>query len=153
MKRRWIYWVSMGLLAAICLGAGALYGRRRESNDSMSVNTMNEIQGVGRLKIHDGNLEEFKHVASQFMQVVRTKDAGTLQYELYFNSDQTECLVLEKYRDVQSLLEHQKNVSGLMDALLKTCTVSSVVCGTATPELVKALGGSPVPLFSPYLTL
>jgi quinol monooxygenase YgiN len=113
---------------------------------------MTEIQGIGRLKIRDGQLEEFKRVASQFMQVARTKDAGTLQYELYFNKDQTECLVLERYRDVPALLEHANNVSGLMDALLKTCTGSSVVCGTTTPELVDALAGSPVQLFSPHLT-
>jgi len=70
---------------------------------------MNEIQGIARLKIHDGKLEEFKRAASQCMQVVRTKDTGTLQYELYFNEDQTECLVLERYRDVQALLQHQNN--------------------------------------------
>jgi quinol monooxygenase YgiN len=114
---------------------------------------MDEIQGIGRLKIHDGKLEEFKRVASQCMQVVRAKDTGTLQYELYFNEDQTECLVLERYRDVQSLLQHQSNIGGLMDALLKTCTGSSEACGTATPELVKALKGSPVRLFRPYQAL
>jgi quinol monooxygenase YgiN len=114
---------------------------------------MNEIQGIGRLKIRDGKLEEFKRVASQFMQVVRAKDNGTLQYELYFNEDQSECLVLERYRDVQSLLEHQHNVGGLMDSLRKTCTGSSEVCGTPTPELLKALNGSPVRLLTPYRTL
>jgi quinol monooxygenase YgiN len=114
---------------------------------------MNEIQGIGRLKIRDGKLEEFKRVASQFMQVVRAKDNGTLQYELYFNEDQSECLVLERYRDVQSLLEHQHNIGGLMDALVTTCTGSSEVCATATPELIKALGASPVRLFSPYQTI
>jgi quinol monooxygenase YgiN len=153
MKRKWIYWVSTGLLAAICLGGGTLYIRRLESNHSRSLKIMNDIHGIGRLKIHDGKLNEFTRVASQFMQVVRTKDTGTLQYELYFNEDQTECLVLERYRDVQSLLEHHNNIGGLMDALLKTCTGSSEVCGTATPELIKALDGSPVRLFSPYLTL
>lgn len=114
---------------------------------------MTVIQGIGRLKIRDGKLEEFKRVASQFMQVARAKDAGTLQYELYFNEDQTECIVLERYRDVQSLLEHQHNVGEYMDSLLKTCTGSSEVCGTATPELLKALNGSPVRLFTPYQTL
>ena len=114
---------------------------------------MNEIQGIGRLKIRDGKLEEFKRVAFQFMQVARRKDNGTLQYELYFNEDETECIVLERYRDVQSLLEHQHNVGGLMDCLLKTCTGSSEVCGAATPELTRALEGSPVRLFSPYQTL
>jgi quinol monooxygenase YgiN len=110
---------------------------------------MNEIQGIARLQIHDGKLEAFKRVASQCMQVVRTKDTGTLQYELFFNEDQTECIVLERYRDVQSMLQHQSNIGGLMEALLKTCTGSSVACGTATTELFKALEGSPVPLFRP----
>jgi quinol monooxygenase YgiN len=110
---------------------------------------MNEIQGIARLKIHDGKLEEFKRVASECMQVARMKDAGTLQYELYFSEDQTECLVLERYRDVQSLLQHQNNIGGLMDDLFKTCTGSGVVCGEATPELIKALEGSPARLFSP----
>jgi len=115
---------------------------------------MTEIQGIGRLKIHDGKREEFKRVASQFMQVVRTKDTGTLQFELYLNEDQTECLVLERYRDVQSLLAHHNNIGGLMESLLKTCSPgTSEVCGTATPELIKALHGSPVRLFSPYQPL
>ena len=71
---------------------------------------MSEIQGIAILKIHDGKLEEFKRVASQCMQVVRTKDTGTLQYELYLNPDQTECLDLERYRDSQFLLEHMKHI-------------------------------------------
>ena len=110
---------------------------------------MNEIQGIARLKIHDGKLEEFKRAASQCMQVVRTKDTGTLQYELYFNEDQTECLVLERYRDVQALLQHQ-NIGRLMGTLLETCTGSGEACGKATPELIKALEGSPVRLFPLY---
>lgn len=114
---------------------------------------MNEILGIGRLKIHEGKLEEFKRVASQFMQVVRSRDTGTLQYALYFNADQTECIVLEKYRDFHALLDHQRHMGGLMEALLETCTVSSDALGDATPELIKALEGSPVRLFSPYQTL
>ena len=114
---------------------------------------MNEIQGIARLKIHDGKLEEFKRVASQCMQVARAKDTGTLQYELYFNEEQTECLVFERYRDVQSMLQHQNNIGGLMAALLETCSGSGDACGKPTPELVSALQGSPVRLFRPYQAL
>jgi hypothetical protein len=28
------------------------------------------------------------------MEIVRTKDTGTLQYDTYFNDDQPECIVL-----------------------------------------------------------
>src|SRR5882762_10871401 len=61
---------------------------RRKLNTRWGLAPMSEIQGIARLQIHDGKLEEFKRVASQCMQVVRTKDTGTLQYELYFNEDQ-----------------------------------------------------------------
>jgi len=115
--------------------------------------TMNEIQGIARLKIHDGKLEEFKRVSSQCMEVARTKDTGTSQYELYFNKDQTECLVLERYRDSQSLVDHLRNLGTLMDAMLKTCTAHGELCGNASPELVKGLEGSPVQLFTPYQSL
>ena len=123
------------------------------SATAKQLKTTNEIQGVARLKIHIGKLEEFKHVASQCMEVARAKDTGTLQYEMYFNSDQTECLVLERYRDSQSLLKHMKNIGDLMTAMLNTCTASGEVCGTASPELVKALDGAPVRLFVPYQAL
>ena len=52
-------------------------------------------------------------------------------------------------RDVQSLLQHQNNIGGQMDDLFKTCTGPGVVCGKATPELIKAPKGSPAQLFSP----
>src|SRR5256885_12809588 len=73
---------------------------------------MSELQCVARLKIHDGKLDEFKRLAAKCAELVRTKDTGTLQYELYFNSDNTECLVFERYRDSQALLDHHKNLGG-----------------------------------------
>ena len=114
---------------------------------------MTEIQGIARIKIHDGKLDEFKRVSTQCMDVVRTKDTGTLQYVLYLNEDQTECVVLERYRDSESLLQHMKNIGGLMQDMLNTSTISGEICGAATPELVKALDGAPVRLFSPYQDL
>jgi len=47
---------------------------------------MNELQCVARLKIRDGKLDDFKRLAVKCGELVRTKDTGTLQYELYFKS-------------------------------------------------------------------
>ena len=60
---------------------------------------MSELQGIGRFKFHEGKLEEFKRLSAQAMEIVRAKDTGTLQYEIYFSDDQSECIVLERYRD------------------------------------------------------
>ena len=92
---------------------------------------MSELQCVARLKIHDGKLDEFKRLAAKCAELVRTKDTGTLQYELYFNSDNTECLVFERYRDSQALLDHHKNLGDTMAAILQLAVRKgpTSVCG------------------------
>ena len=63
---------------------------------------MSELWGIARFKFHEGKLEEFKRLSAQAMEIVRTKDTGTLQYDVYFNDDQSECMVLERYRDSEA---------------------------------------------------
>ena len=48
------------------------------------------------------------------MEIVRTKDTGTLQYEIFFNDDETEAMVFERYRDIDAALEHFSHISHLM---------------------------------------
>ncbi len=60
---------------------------------------MSELQGIARSKFHEGELEEFKHLSAQCMEIVRTKDTGTLHYEISLNHDQSEYMVLARYRD------------------------------------------------------
>src|SRR5579864_1884661 len=91
----------------------------------LEVGAMSELQCVARLKIHAGKLDEFKRLAAKCTELVRTKDTGTLQYELYLNGDNTECLVFERYRDSQALLlDHFKNMGDTMTAIFQTCTGS-----------------------------
>lgn len=67
---------------------------------------MSGIQGIARQRIHPGKLEEFKRLAAECMRSAREKDTGTLPYDFYFNADETECIVYERYRDSAALLEH-----------------------------------------------
>ena len=57
------------------------------------IKAVSEIKGVNRFKFHEGKVEEFKRLSAQAMDIVRAKDTGTLQYEIYFNEDQSECVV------------------------------------------------------------
>ena len=111
---------------------------------------MSEIQGIARLKIHPGKLEEFKRVSDKCIEVVRKKDTGTLQYEIYLNDDQSECVVLERYRDSDALLAHHANIGTLMNEMMETCSGGGEVCGDVSKELRKQLDGSPVRVFSTY---
>jgi len=99
---------------------------------------MSALQVTARLTIHDGKLTEFKDVAARCMQIVREKDTGTLQYDWFFNDDETECVVQETYRDSEAVLEHIANMGETMGALLGVCDMDLEVFGSPSAALVAA---------------
>jgi quinol monooxygenase YgiN len=115
---------------------------------------MSELLGIARFKFHEGKLEEYKRLSAQAMEIVRTKDTGTLQYDIYLNDDQTECMVIERYRDSEALIEHGEHLGDLSGAILATVSVvHGEVLGEASEELRAGLAGSPVQLFTHYQSM
>ncbi len=114
---------------------------------------MSEIQGVARFKFHEGQVEEFKRLCAQVMDVVRAMDIGTLQYEIYLNDDQSEGVVYERYRHSEAVIEHATHVSDLMEAIFATGSVTSELLGQPSAELTALTAGSGVSLFRPFLSL
>jgi quinol monooxygenase YgiN len=114
---------------------------------------MNELQGIARVKIHEGKLEEYKRLNAQLIEIARTKDTGTLQYEVYFNEDETEAIVLERYRDSEALIEHAANQGDLRKAILATGSFSGELLGEPIAELRASLADSPVHLFTPFQSM
>jgi quinol monooxygenase YgiN len=114
---------------------------------------VSELQGIARYTFHEGKLEEFKRLSADAMEIVRTKDTGTLQYEIYFNDDQSEAIVLERYRNSEALIEHLANLGDLSEAILSTGSVSGELLGEPSAELRANLADVPVRLFTPYLSM
>ena len=109
---------------------------------------MNEIQVTARLTIHEGKLDDFKAVAAACLQSVREKDTGTLQYDWFFNEDQTVCEVRERYRDSEAVLEHIGNLGETFGVLLGVSDMSLKVYGTPSPALLKASEGLDMTVYS-----
>ena len=80
---------------------------------------MTTIRSRAHFKIHPGKLDEFKRLSTQCMQRTREKDKGTRAYEIFFNNDETECVVYEEYVDSQACIDHFKNMGELADAIFK----------------------------------
>jgi len=114
---------------------------------------MSELQGIARIKFHEGKVEEFKRVAARCMEIVRTQDTGTLQFEISFNDDESECFVLERYKDSEALIEHGAHLGELGEAILATGSVTGACLGEPSAVLRAQLAGSDVQLFTPYLSL
>jgi quinol monooxygenase YgiN len=113
---------------------------------------VSELLGIARFKFHEGKVEEFKRLSAQAMEIVRTKDSGTLQYDTYFNDDQSECIVIERYRDSEAAIEHAANLADVSAAVLATVSVvHGELLGEPSEELRANLADMEVPeLFAPY---
>ncbi|HEX7131823.1 MAG TPA: antibiotic biosynthesis monooxygenase [Iamia sp.] len=116
--------------------------------------TTTELQGIVRFRFHDGAVEEFKHLSAQCMEIVRAEDTGTLQYDTFFNDDETECIVIERFLDSEALIQHGENLAHLMDAITATGTVSGELLGDLSAELRSRFTvDDPVQLFTPWVRM
>jgi hypothetical protein len=120
---------------------------------SLEAGAVSEQQGIARFTFHEGDVEEFKRLSAQAMEIVRTQDTGTLQYEIYFNEDQSECIVLERYRDSAALIKHGVHLGDLSRAILATGSVSVELLGEPSAEIRAGLADGPIRLFTPYLSM
>jgi len=114
---------------------------------------MDEIKGIARVKFHPGKLDEWKRLTEEAMKIVRTRDTGTLQYEIFFNEDESEALVFERYRDADAALEHFSNIGHLMAPIMATASVTGEVLGTPNANMKKELEKGGPKLFTPWIAL
>jgi quinol monooxygenase YgiN len=115
---------------------------------------MSELTGIVRFKFHPGKVEEFKRLSAECMEIVRAKDTGTLQYDTFFNADESEAIVIERYRDADALMEHGANMAPMMDAILATGDCYGELLGDLPSELRHNFADEgPVQLFMPYAAL
>ena len=113
---------------------------------------MSELLGIARFRFHEGKLDEYKRLSARAMDIVRSKDSGTLQYDTYLNEDQSECVVIERYRDSEAAMEHAANLGDISAAVLAIVSVvHGELLGEPSAELRAKLADSDVPvLFTPY---
>ena len=116
---------------------------------------MSELLGIARFRFREGKREEYLRLSEQAMEVVRTTEPGTLQYDLYLNGDQSECMFIERYRDSEAAMAHAANLGDMFAAVLATVdVVHGELLGEPSAELREKLAGSDVPaLFTPYRSM
>ena len=122
-----------------------------QQGKSLEAGAVSELRGIAQFKFQERKLEEFKRLAARSMDV-RTKDTGTLQYDIYFNDDQSECIVHERYRDSEALIEHAAHLGDLNEAILATGYISGTgaLLGEPSAEMRAKMADSEVRLFTLY---
>lgn len=111
---------------------------------------MNNLQITARFQIHDGKLTDFKKLAEECLSIVKAKDKDRLQYDWYFDSAQTECVLREAYPDSNALLTHLGNIGEVFGKLLAVGDFSAEVYGQPSEELQKAISSLKIKSYTYY---
>jgi quinol monooxygenase YgiN len=64
------------------------------------------------------NLAEFKSIATEMLRSVEQQES-VLRYDMFFNSDSTQCVVLEEFSTPEAVFEHVKKNKVLLDQLVR----------------------------------
>ena len=117
----------------------------------MNRSAVREIQGIGRFKFREGELEEFKRLSAQLMEIVRSQDTGTLQYEIYFSEDQSDCIVSSGTGTRRRWSTTPGTLATWGGQSRDWCRASCLVSRATTSG--RSWSGSGVRLFRPFLSL
>lgn len=81
-------------------------------------NSHRKIYTYAKFSIHSGKTEEFKELARQCSDIVNAQEPSTLFYEWFMNANETECVAVDCYANVDAMLEHIKHIAPLMRRLM-----------------------------------
>src|SRR5947208_14605111 len=112
---------------------------------------MGELLGIARFRFHPGKVEEYKRLSAQAMDIVRAKESGTLEYAIYFNEDESEAVVIERFASSEALIEHGANMSEVSRAVLATAPVELELLGVPNDELRARLTAPKPHVFPQYM--
>jgi len=71
------------------------------------------------MKIPFGMLGEYKKYVSEYINRIKEKDSGTLQFDWFISSDKTEVEILEVYASSEAALKHQEYLGELQGIIFK----------------------------------
>jgi quinol monooxygenase YgiN len=103
---------------------------------------MSKISYVIQWTINDGEVENFKAMASGFVSGVKENEPGTLEYQWYIGEDGKHCLLEETFESSETLLTHLGNVGPSLPSILAIAPITRLeVRGNPSAEARDALAG------------
>lgn len=69
-------------------------------------------------KINPENLVRFKDLASEMLKAISQQE-NIIRYDLFFNNDSTQCVVLEEYSEPQGVIDHVNKNAEILAQLVE----------------------------------
>ena len=116
--------------------------------DSDPLTRANSVRQIGELK-DKIPIDIRRGVIAKVLKLSKEKDTGTLKYDFYISSDETECEMREEYESSEAVLEHMANLGEHQQEVFSDFPLDHVnVYGNPSPELLEAAKGFDVRVYS-----
>lgn len=84
------------------------------------------------------NRAEFRRVAAQSLEIAKG-EPGVLQFDWFFNDDETRCVMRETYESSEAVLEHVASIGDIFGRLIELGGGFQLeVFGSPSPQLLEA---------------
>ena len=102
---------------------------------------ISNLQVSAKMEIRQGMLEGFKQRANECVRRVKERDPGTIQYDWFISSDNTECEIRETYENSEAFLAHLSNLGNSLQILYEKFASdhSVAIYGDPSSELLEKL--------------
>ena len=87
------------------------------------------------------------------MDIVRAKESDTLEYAIYFNEDESEAAVIERFASSEALLEHGANISDFHRRSLRRRPSRASSSASRARSFARSSPDPSQQLFTPYMSL
>jgi quinol monooxygenase YgiN len=84
--------------------------------------------------VHEGRVEEFKRLCAELIEIVRADDGATPRFAFYLSDDESECVIYERYRDSEAVIDHGAHVGDIMPAILRRDRASAPCSASRAPS-------------------
>lgn len=102
----------------------------------------NKANFTVEFSLQDGAQETFKNKLDEAITLVKANEPGALNYQFYFNDDETKCYVMEQYADSAAMMFHLSNVSGILNEILQISTLTRLEIFGALSEEAHSFASS-----------
>ena len=103
--------------------------------------------------ISQEKLQEYKKLVQELCKVVEANEPHTLEYQFYFNDDETKCVVYETYANSEAAIVHNDGIAS-KTILPKIVEISQInrfeVYGNPSEKLQKVLSSFNAQKFSVF---
>ena len=102
--------------------------------------TTNQLRAIAEVTIPEGEINEFRKLATVIIDRVEANEPNTLSYEWFLSSDDSKCYVVQIYKDSEAVMDHLGSIGDLNGPFHQIALLTGLmIFGSPSDELRQTL--------------